>query len=158
MGTINFRGVVIENIPVDELLGLEARFIKIRQLFQEIPTLDATKYWDKDENLGKGVWVTKHAEETTKTEKQIIPIEMSPATDKHPAQVQAATKDTVVGKFTLTRRSGSATALQKAEVLKTIDDLLVEIKQARMRANETEIVKDKIGKTLVDLILKPLKD
>ena len=157
-GTIKFRGTEIANIPVDELLGLEARFLKLRQLFQEIPTLDATKHWEKDENAGKGIWVTKHSEETTKTEKQIIPIEMSPATDKHPAQVQAATRDTVVGKFTLTRRSGSATALQKAEIIKLIDDLLIEIKQARMRANETEIVKVNIGSTLVELILKPLRD
>lgn len=158
VGVIEFRGLKIENIPVDELLGLEARFVKLRQLFQEIPTLDATKYWEKNEDLGKGIWVTKHSEETTKTEKQIIPIEMSPATDKHPAQVQAATKDTVVGKFTLTRRSGSVTALHKAEMIKSIDDFIIAIKQARMRANEAEVVKDRIGNLLVDLLLKPLKD
>jgi len=116
-GTIIFRGVTIENIPVDELLGLEARLTKLRLLFQEIPTLDATKHWEKDETVGKGIWTTKFAEETTKTEKTVLPVEMSPATDKHPAQIQAVTKDIVVGKFTTVRKSGSATALQKAELL-----------------------------------------
>jgi len=155
---IKWKGEVLgDNIPVDELLGLEARLTKLRLLFQEIPTLDATKEWKKDTDVGQNVWVTKYPEENTKTEKVMMPVIMKEATKEHPAQVKESNKDVVVGKFTLIKRSGSATALQKAEIIKTIDELLVEIKQARMRANETEIVKDKIGKVLVDIILKPLK-
>jgi hypothetical protein len=157
-GTIEFRGTLIGPVPVDSLLGLEARLTKIRQLLQAIPTLDATKHWTKDTNTGQNIWVSKYPEETTKTDKQVIPIVMAAATDKHPAQVQAATKDIVVGKNTTIKRSGAATALQKAETLKTIDELLIAVKQARMRSNETTVVKDVIGKVLVDLILKPLKD
>jgi len=158
-GDILWKGnVIAPKVPVDELLGLEARLTKLRQLFQDIPTLDATKEWVKDPNQGSDIWIAKYPEETTKTEKTEIPLILKDATEHHPAQVKSLTKDIVVGKFTMTRRSGSATALQKAEIIKTVDDLLVEIKQARMRANETEIVKDKIGSTLIELILKPLKD
>ena len=158
-GDILWRDTTIaEKVPVDELLGLEARLTKLRQLFQEIPTLDATKEWVTDPSQGDHVWVTKFFEETTKTEKTEVPLVLKEATEHHPAQVKSLTKDIVVGKFTLIRRSGSATALQKAEMIKTVDELLIEIKQARMRSNETEIVKDKIGKTIVDLLLQPLKN
>ena len=67
-------------------------------------------------------------------------------------------KDMVVGKFTTIKRSGAATALQKAEAIKRIDELLVEIKQARMRANETEAEKGSVAKVLVNLILEPFKN
>jgi hypothetical protein len=144
-------------MPVDELLGLEARLAKLRQLYAEVPTLDATKHWKPAAKVGAHVWETEFPEETTKTEKQVIPIVMTPATEQHPAQVQAIQKDIVVGKFTTTKRSGSATAIQKAEAIKRVDELLVEIKQARMRANETETVGGGVSKVLLPLLLEPFK-
>lgn len=158
-GTVRWRGAaLLVEMPVDELLGLEARLTKMRQLFADMPTLDATKHWEKAEQIGAHVWQTKHPEEATKTEKQVIPVVMSAATDKHPAQIQAVQKDVVVGKFTTVKRSGAATAIQKAEAIKRIDELLIEVKQARMRANETETENGKIANLLVDLLLEPLKD
>lgn len=157
-GTVMWRGTpLLTDLSVDELLGLEARLTRIRQLLDAMPTLDATRYWQAAEGQGQGVWETKHPDETTKTEKIVVPIEMSPATKEHPAQVQAVAKDVVVGKFTTIRRSGAATAEQKANSLKVVDELMVEVKQARMRANETEAVKDQIAKKIVGLLLEPLR-
>lgn len=157
-GTVMWRGApLLVEMPVDELLGLEARLTKMRLLFAEIPTLDATKHWAKADQIGAFVWQTVHPEEATKTEKQVIPVIMSPATDKHPAQIQAVQKDVVVGKFTTTKRSGAATAVQKAEAIKRIDELLIEVKQARMRANETEAEKGTVADKIVGILLEPLK-
>jgi hypothetical protein len=157
-GTVMWQGApLLVDLPVDELLGLEARLTKLRQLFAEAPTLDATKHWQPAENIGKHVWETKFAEETTKTDKQTLPVVMSPATKEHPAQITAVQKDVVVGKFTTTKRSGSATALQKAEAIKRIDELLVEIKQARMRANETLVVPGNVSTILLPLLLEPFQ-
>lgn len=158
-GTVLWRGVpILVDLPVDELLGLEARLGRIRQLFADIPTLDATKHWHLANNIGAYVHEINFPEETTKTEKLVVPVVMSGATDKHPAQVQAVSKDVVVGKFTTIKRSGAATAIQKAEAIKRIDELLVEVKQARMRANETEVDAGNIASTLVTLILEPLEN
>lgn len=155
-GTVLWRGAeLLVDMPVDELLGLEARLTKMRQLLADVPTLDATKHWVEAPNIGAHVWETKFPEETTKTEKQLVPIQLSPATEQHPAQVQAVPKDTVVGKFTTIKRSGSATALQKAESMKRIDELLIEIKQARMRANETQVVLGQVSNILLPLIMEP---
>lgn len=157
-GTIMWKGApLVEDVPVDELLGLEARLGKMRQLWMKVPTLDATKHWELDNQAGQGVWVIKYPEETTKTEKQLIPVTLAKATDKHPEQVQAVPKDVVVGKFTTIKRSGEVTALQKANAIKQLDALLVEIKQARMRANETEVTVGKISDKLLPLLLEPFK-
>lgn len=157
LATVNWRGApILRDIPVDELLGLEARLVRIRQLFAEMPTLDATKHWV--ESPLRAVWEMRFPEETVKTEKVIVPVIMSPATEKHPAQVQAVGRDNVVGKFTLIKRSGEATAQQKADMLKVVDELMVEVKQARMRANETEAVTDRVADKIVALLLAPLRN
>lgn len=85
-GTVMWNGKpLFENVPVDELLGLEARLTKIRQLFAAAPTLDATKHWEPAANIGQHVYATKFPEETTKTDKQLVPVVLVAATDKHPA-------------------------------------------------------------------------
>ena len=158
VGTVLWNGEpLLTDMPVDQLLGLEARLTKLRQLIAEVPTLDATKHWKTATNISPYVWETEFPEETTKTEKTPIPVVLSEATKEHPAQVQAVAKDIVVGKYTTIKRSGSATALQKASAIKRIDELLVEIKQARMRANETETEKGSVSDILIPLILEPFK-
>ncbi len=156
-GTVLWRGnPLLIDMPVDELLGLEARLSRIRQLFGDIPTLDASKHWKPAENMGTGVYEIVHAEDRTKTEKLVVPFVKAAATDKHPAQVEVMAKDVVVGMFTTVYRTGTVTAQQKAETIKQIDELIVEIKQARMRANETEVEVGHIGSTIVELLLRPL--
>lgn len=155
-GTVMWNGEpLLVDMPIDQLLGLEARLTSIRKMYESIPTLDATRDWKAADNIGKGVWEVQHPETTTKTEKQMIPVEMSPSTKEHPAQVKESTKDVVVGTFTTTKRSGSITAIQKANAMKMLDSLIVEIKQARMRANENEVSNEKVSKVLVDLLLSP---
>ena len=157
-GTVNWNGQpLLKDLPIDELLGLEARLQKIRGLIEAAPTLDATKNWVPAKQLGEYVWELAAPEKTTKTEKIIVPVTMSPATDKHPAQIQAVNKDQVVGTFSIMKRSGACTTTQKADALTNIDQLLVEVKQARMRANETEVVKGDIARKLIEVILAPLK-
>lgn len=151
-----FRGeVVAQQIPVDELMGLEARLTQMRNVFAAMPTLDASKKWVPLDNGRAGSWETANVEQTSKTEKKFEPLTLAQATDKHPAQVKEAYRDAVVGTFSRLSQSGAATSKQKADVLATVDELIAEARQARMRANSTEAVKDQIGQTIVNLLLKP---
>lgn len=155
-GTVMWKGEpLLPDMPVDELLGLEARLGKIREIFETMPTLAGSVEWRKAQSQGRNIWEQVHPQVTTKTEKTVFPIEMSPATDKHPAQIQAVSKDVVVGKFKTVLRSGCATTIQKADALKLVDDLMVEVKKARMRANETEVQAGKVSDKLVSLLLSP---
>lgn len=156
---LHFRGAVIaKDVPVDELLGLESRLLTMRKVFEAIPTLAASIAWQPDTQSGrKGAWVSTLSEVTTKTEKTTVPVVLYEATDKHPAQVKEVSSDKTVGTFKLIRRCGAATSAQKAKLITTIDELLAEVKQARMRANSVEASKEKIGDALVDIILGAFK-
>jgi hypothetical protein len=124
-------------------------------LYEAIPTLDASKHWDVAVTEGARVWQTRFPDETTKTDKQLVPVVMQAATKEHPAQVQAVQKDVVVGRVTVTKRSGCATAQQKADSLRLVDELMIEVKAARMRANETPVVRATIADKITALLLSP---
>lgn len=147
---------VIDDVPVDELMGLETRLTKIREIFQHIPTLDASREWQKS-TVREGVWIASRPDVTTKTERVITPVVLYEATKEHPAQIEKISKDEVVGTFTTVTFSGTITSLQKANALKRIDDLISEVKKARMRANTVNVVEKKIGQILADYLLSPLK-
>lgn len=153
-----FKGdVLVPNVPVDELLGLEVRLEQLRRLAVEMPSLDASKAWDVSLNGRKGEFVSATDEVTTKTEKTMTAVVLYDATDKHPAQIERVTADKVVGTFTRILSSGAATSKQKAEMISILDELLVEAKQARQRANTVEVINERIGKKITDLLMTPFK-
>ena len=153
---VTWRGTtLLTGLPVDQLLGLEARLAKIRELYETMPTLAGSKDWAHDSM--NNVWVATHAEVNTKTEKRMTPVVLIKADAVHPAQVEKVMKDEIVGTVTTIQRSGCCTTNQKAAALAMIDELMVEIKQARMRANETVVVTGSVGKVLADLLMSPFK-
>lgn len=127
---------VAAGVPVDFLLDLEKAIPRYRGMFLAMPTLDPSRQWVVEK---KGTYKS-NAPDTAQTEKIMYPVELSPATDRHPAQVKEATKDIVVGIFHQVDFSGAATTQQKADVLALCDRLLAAVKQARMRANSVEQV------------------
>lgn len=156
---ILFRDKVLaSSVPVDELMGLEVRLESLRRLFERIPTLDAAKEWKKMDNGRQGMYQATVPEVTNKTEKTMTAIVLYPATDKHPAQIEKVSKDETVGTFTRQLYSGSATSKQKANVVAALDELLVAVKQARMRANAVDASNVKIGQTIAGIILDAFKD
>lgn len=158
-GTVMWNGQeLLKDLPIDELLGLEARLVKIRQIIMAVPTLDASIAWDKDPNAGPWAWRSRTPVEVSKTDKVMTPVIMAPATDKHPAQVQAVNKDVVIGTFTDLKFSGELTAVQKASLILTVDNLAVEIKAARMRANTATVVQLPVGSKIVDLLMDAISN
>lgn len=145
----NARGVITleggltfgpsEGLPVDELMGLEKRLADLRTMLAAMPTLDATKKWVEAPNVGENILQTEMPEVTTKTKKVKVPFTLAPATDKHPAQVQALDEEKTVGTFTMTKFSGEASAVKKAATLERIDEMIAAVKQARVRANGIEV-------------------
>lgn len=155
VGTVMKNGEpYLVDIPIDQLLGLESRISKIKELWESIPTQDATRTWTANPDVGTGVYETT-PEGTPKTEKLAIPIQLHPGTEQHAPQMQLISKDVVVGRFTTQRRTGTATAQQKYEALQQIDAFLVEIKAARQRANETPVVEGRLGQKVAALLLEP---
>ena len=147
--------IIATNVPVDELMGLESRLTELRKVFSIMPTLNASVKWEEDVASGrKGAWAAVNPEITVKTEKKMTPVILAEATDKHPAQVDRVSTDITVGTFTINKFSGAATSAQKAAALSTIDDLIAAVKQARMRANQVDVSKERIGNKIVDLLME----
>src|SRR3990170_1819353 len=157
-GTVMWKGVpFLADLPIDQLLGLEARLAEIRLLFLAMPTIDASKTWKPAPQIGNHIWEIEHPEIKTKTDKRIVPVLLHPATPEHPANVQAVSKDVIVGHFKDIHRSGAVTAQQKADAIMRIDELSEEVKKARQRANEAEVMAGTIGMQVVRLLLEPLQ-
>jgi hypothetical protein len=103
-----------------------------------------------------GTWKAVNPQITTKTEKKVTPVVLYPHSDKHPAQIEKVTEDIPVGTFTLSAISGATTAIQKANVMSVLDDLIIEVKKARTRANSVDVKVVQIGSTITSLIMGAL--
>lgn len=150
--TVEVNGaMVLEDISAQGLLTLEKVLAGLRAQFKDIPTLQAGPVWDWD--AGKGMHRTHEPAVTFKTRKTVRPVVMSPATDKHPAQIERVTEDEPVAKIERSSWSGMWTSRQKHELLSRLDTLLVEVKTARQRANRTDVVRQPVAEQITAYLL-----
>ncbi len=154
-GTVNaeliVNGVEFGKFSATSLLVLEKEIVKIRKMYEAIPTLDPAKTWLHDEQAGKGMWKTDDTV-TYRTGKKEDWIVVAPATIEHPAQVKLVTKDVQVGRYLTNYQSGKITPLQKSDLLERIDAFVLAVKKARSLANQVEAVSCKEGNKIFDFI------
>lgn len=144
--------VLAKDVPATVLLGLETKVAELRTVYEAIPTLAPGPTWMLDADRPKGVFVSSHPDVTFRTRKTVRPIIMAPATQHHPAQVQAVSEDVPVARIITQHWSGMLTSAQKAALLERVDRLLRGLKRARQRANNTEADTRKIGADLFNYI------
>lgn len=145
--------VIAKDLPATFLLGLESKLKGLRSMIEAIPTLPPGISWEPDASAKSGVFKTSHPITTYKTEKRIQHKVMYEATKEHPAQIQAWNEDEKIGKYSTEQSSGMLTTSEKSNRLTRVDKLIQAVKKARQRANNIEVVKGKIGKTLTDYIM-----
>lgn len=137
-------------LPATTLLALEKKLRDVRAYYDSAPTLDLSLSWGQEkeqENIYVNGPVVTYR--TAKTTKGVV---LSPATDKHPAQVEKVTEDVTIGEFATTRFSGALHPGTKAKYLAKIDKLIEAAKDARMRANQQEVDKVEIGEKVFGYI------
>lgn len=145
---------LVLGVPATVLLGLETKIAELRSVYEKIPTLAPGPTWvaDTDRRKAGGIYRSEHTDTTFRTKKTVKPVIMAPATEHHPAQVQAIQEDVPVARITTQHWSGMITSAQKSDLLGRLDRLLRAVKRARQRANATEVEKRQIGKALFDFI------
>lgn len=146
--------VIRANVPATTLLSLENKFKQIRPIYDQIPTLQPGTTWKLEESIGEHIYIDADKQIRTKTKKGFDFKVLTPATDKHPAQIEKWETVEDIGFTTLTRWTGMISVAEKVELLKKFDKLTDAIKQARQRANEIEVTNTKIG----DALFKYLHD
>lgn len=142
--------VFLSNVPTDTLMGLIAQAKELKEMLAAAPTVDPTKHWTLNST---GKYFESPVVTSIKTRKIEYGLELSPATDKHPAQVKVATKDEPIGKFEDQVYSGLWTTNQKAAALAWVDEFTVELKAALQRANQQEVEMARVGQAVSDALL-----
>jgi hypothetical protein len=145
--------VFSEGLPATFLLGMESRLKELRQVIDEIPTLQPGVKWVRDETIGKHVYRTEYPEEKFRTAKTFKHQVLYPATDKHPAQIEKWEETENTGKYILTRWSGMISSAEKSDILERVDTLIRAVKKARQQANTEEVKALEIGEKITNYIL-----
>lgn len=141
--TISGREVLL---PATALLNLENKLEALRTVYKAIPTNDVTLtwVWDADNECFRSER-PEIRRSTRKTPRSYVAYE---ATKEHPAQVQVYNEDVTAGQWETIKQSGMITPSDQRQRLARLDKLIREVKQARQRANNIEIVPVKIGKDI----------
>lgn len=143
--------VLASQVPATFLLGLETKLKKIEEMYKAIPTLPPGIEWNYDPTLG--AYKMENPEINMKTAKTFQHKVLYEATDKHPAQIEKWEETVNVGKYVRHVWSGMFSSADKAEVLQRIEDLIKAVKEARMRANNVDVIgHGNIGNALMDYI------
>jgi hypothetical protein len=137
------------DVPVTTLLFLEKQLTDLTTFISKLPTLDPSDEWVwSDDSL----CYTSAPVQTVRTTKVPRNHVLAQATDKHPAQVQVWQEDVPVGTWTTVKRSGALKAREVAEALNRVRALADAVKQARERANQTEVKNLQVGTSLLGYV------
>lgn len=128
--------VVLADVPVATLLWLEKQLADLRTVFAALPTLDPQYVWTHDGASGHWATQTMH---TTRSKKVLRNHVKAPATDKHPAQVEVFSEDTIVGTWGTQKLSGAMPAAEVKVLQQRLEKLRDAVKDARERANTVEV-------------------
>lgn len=146
---------ILKDVPGVTLLGMEKKLHELKNLFNAIPTLKPGITWEPDtDNEKDGIYKAKYDSQTFKTKTELEFPEVSPATERHPAQIKEVSVTRNIGKYTTSSWSGMVTPHKKAKWITNLEDLLSGVKKARQRSNDQETVDIEIGQALIDFILE----
>ncbi len=141
--------VIAKDVPVTYLLFLEKKLVDIHTFVSKLPTLDPSEEWTLDPNVG---CFTSKASETVKTKKVFVPLILSPATDKHPANVKEGFEDKSVGTWKTVKFSGALPAQKVSDMLDRVEKLQKSVKYAREEANSRSVEDTKVGAKIFDFL------
>lgn len=144
--------VLIQNAPVSFLLFLEKQLTDFRTMVTKVPTLAPEEEWSPDHHNGGA---RSASVGTTRARKVPFSFEASPATDKHPAQVQVMQRDEIVGDWTLVKFSGAVSVVRRDQILTKIDTLMDAVRKAVEEANVALTVDVSPGEAVFDFLLAP---
>jgi len=136
---------LLQNVPVTLLIYLEKQLNDLRTFVANLPTLDPDKDWEADPNSKLFRTRPTRTHHTKAIEKPQVVI---PPTDKHPGQWTTIKETVTAGYWDKTYFSGALPAPRKEALVERIDKFQIAVKEARSRANDTEVTRKQIGEVL----------
>ena len=147
-------GICFGSFSATSLLYLEKTLSEIRRVYEAMPTLQPGKTWIFNKDLD--IYETPQSI-TYRNIKEIVPIILTPATDKFPANVKEGSRNVKVGEYHEIERSGRVYPRVKSDVLERIDSLIKEVKSTREKANSVQVKQVNVAEQIFSLINEPLK-
>ncbi len=141
--------VILADVPVLYLLPLLKQLAEVREMVSKLPLLDPAFDWSFDATTNT---YRTPATQQRRTKKILRNHVKSPATDKHPAQVETFTEDVVVGNYTVRKASSAFPAIRQAELLERIERMIVAVRVAKETANAAKIVDPKPGAAILNWV------
>jgi hypothetical protein len=141
--------VLASGVPVTHLLYMEKQLDDVEKFVSSLVVLDPAQEWTLDGNAD--LYRTAQTQQN-RTAKQIYPVVLAPATDKHPAQVKEASRDVTIGVYTLTNFSGAVPAKVKREMLERVRAVKDAVKRARTIANEQAVEQKDFGSEILKYV------
>jgi hypothetical protein len=129
-------------VPVTNLLFLEKKLVDIHTFVSKLPKLDPSEAWSFD--AASNIYKSEPSK-TNSTKKTTVPVVLSPATDKHPAQVKEAIEERLVGTWTTIKFSGALPQKQIADILGRVEALQKAVKFAREECNLAPVEPQALG-------------
>jgi hypothetical protein len=141
--------VVLPKVPVTYLLFLEKRLTDLHTFISKLPTLDPAQRWSYSRDADCYVTAESWKYHTKKIARVI---ELSPATDRHPAQVNLIQEDINVGKWKTINQSGAIPARDQNDMLVRVKKLIEAVKKAREAANGIDVENKAAGGAIFDYV------
>jgi hypothetical protein len=148
VGQVTVLGIELGAIPATALLKIEKQLKLTKSIIEQIPVHDDSKQWDLFDKSRK-IWKKEPADWSWASEKEDFPLELSPATDRHPAQVAVRNRDIHVGKYTKETYTGNIPKETKAQMLTNVNAAISDVISARDHINMVETTRnDDVGEKL----------
>jgi hypothetical protein len=147
--TLKIGDVEVE-ATATELLALEKKLAEMLKMFEHLPTRDAVLNWKQSElgdNIQEADPVVSYRTLNFKDYKTV-----APATDKHPAQVVELNSSKQIGYYTTVKYTGAISSVKKAALIDRLKNFTAEVKAARSRANEVDVVESEIPSAVTEYL------
>lgn len=141
--------IVISDAPVPYLLFLLSQLTDLHTFVEKLPTLDPKRRWTWDE--AASLWRLS-PEQEIRSEKVRHSKVMAEPTQYQPALLDTWTQDQRVGVWTRERLSGALPVAERDRLLRQVERLIDAVKQARERANATEVDQRRVAADLFDYL------
>lgn len=143
---------LLTGAPATFLLWLEKRLVDVHTFVCKLPVLPADTEWEFDANAN--AYRNKREIKTHRTLKIEDFKIVTPATPQHPAQIAKVTKDELAGYWTTNKFSGALPADVVAAMKERVERLQKEVKFAREKANQCDVIDQKVGAKILDYVFQ----
>lgn len=141
--------VLIEKAPVPYLLWMQKQLDDLETFARKVPTHDPATDWTLEDP--RGVYKSTPVETARQVQVPRANV-IVPATEKHPAQVQAYNENVMVGTWTVVKKTGAIPVAEQAALVQRIQKLKRAVQVAREEANRIQATEPAVGVRVMEYI------